>query len=128
MRELLIKNSISKDKKRTELFLSERFEKGEIIQEIEKRTVYKVKEILEFADVFDLELFLNRKKNEDSFLQRFIVRHRATRAGREQFIYKIVGEQYVIAKDKVFILKVSQYVKKTILLKDNSEKFIAEKS
>ena len=114
MRELLLKNFVSKDKKRTELFLSERFEQGGIVQEIEKKTAYRIKEILEFTDVLDLDLYLEQKKEQAPSVQRFIIRNRSARGGIDKSIYKIVANQYIVVKDKIIAISTSQYVKKTI--------------
>ncbi|HOW35227.1 MAG TPA: hypothetical protein PL155_02270 [Candidatus Omnitrophota bacterium] len=117
MHELLFRNSVSKDKKRTELFSSELMENTGAVQELEKKTVYAVKEILEFTDPFDLELFLNQKKKEGAPPQTFIIRNRNTRQRKDKVLYKVVGSQYVVLGDKVFVLQSSQYVKKTIAYK-----------
>ena len=124
MRELLFKNLVSKDKKRTELLLSEHFEGEGIVQDIEKRTVYRVKEILEFTDTSDLELFLSQKNKENSTSRRFIIKSRTTRTATSKFIYKIIGEQFVVLNDKVFRLEVSQCLKKVIIHKNKNEKDI----
>ena len=125
MRELLFKNLVSKDKKRTELLLSEHFEGEGLVQDIEKRTVYRVKEILEFTDTSDLELFLSQKNKDNSPPRRFIIKSRTTRTATNKFIYKIVGEQFVVLNDKVFRLEVSQCLKKVIIHKNKNEKSIA---
>lgn len=117
MRELLLKNLISRDKKRSELFLSEHFEKDGIVQDFEKRTVYRVLEILEFTDTVDLELYLTQKKKEDSDVQTFIIKSKNRRDGISRFIYKVVGHQYVVLADKIYVMKVSQYIKRTASLK-----------
>ena len=118
MRELLVKNFLSKDKKRKELFLSEHYEKEGIIQEIEKRTVYRVRAVLEFTDIFDLELYLNRKNSEgENSCQRFIVRSHNNKTGAHKFIYKTIGNQYVVADNKVIVLYVTQFLKRTIVRK-----------
>ncbi len=127
MRELLVKNRISKDKKRGELFLSEHYEKEDVIQEIEKKTVYKVKEILEFTSISDLELFLNQKNKDGVPTQRFIIRNRDAKTGTLKVTYKITGEQCVVLNEKVVIVKVSQYVKKTIISKKKNQEFPAGK-
>ena len=111
MRELLLKNFVSKDKRQKELFLSEHFESEGIAQDFEKKITYTVVDILEFTDTLDLELFLEQKKKED-LIQTYVVKARNTRAGINKFIYKIVGEQYVVFADKVFVLKISQYIKR----------------
>ena len=125
MRELLLKNLVSKDKRCAELFLSEHFERGGLIHEIEKKTIYKVKAILEFTGVLDLELFVDQKTKENAPTQRFIIRKRDTRAGCDKLFYKVTGEQFIVLNDKVMVLKLSQYVKKTIINKAQVEKFTA---
>lgn len=127
MREILIKNQLSRDKKRTELFLNEHFEKEGVIQEIEKKTVYRIKSVLEFTNVADLDLFLEQKKRENTVPSRFLIRSRDKRTATTRFLYKIVGEQFVLLKDKVVVMKVSQYVKKTITHKNETEKLSAPK-
>ena len=125
MRELLVKNFVSKDKRRTELFLCEHYENNGIVQEIEKKTVYRLKEILEFTDIFDLELFLERKKADIALRQKFVIRHQSKKTGTEKFIYKVVGDQYIVLSDKVVIFKMSQYVKKIIIHKDKAMNIIS---
>ena len=124
MREILVRNLVSNDKRRKELFLSECFENEGKLHEIEKRTVYKVKAILDFTSEFDLHLFIDQKLKEESNTQRFIIRKHDKRSGRDGLFYKVTGEQFVMLKDKVLILKVSQYVKKTIIHKDKAEQFL----
>lgn len=120
MRELFLKNLISKDKKRSELFFSEHFEKEGLIQDIQKKTVYRIKEILEFTDLFDLELFLERKKEDVAFHQTFVIRHYNSKTGCEKFIHKVLGNKYVVFKDRVIVLNISQCVKKTFINKKQS--------
>jgi len=67
MREMVLKNLISDDKRRRELFVSEHSEGKDIVQEIEKKSVYVIKEILEVTQNFDKELFLHQKKTEGLF-------------------------------------------------------------
>ena len=122
MRELLIKNLHSKDKKRTELFLNEHYEKEGVIQEIEKKTVYRIKSILEFTNASDLDIFLEQKKRENVPPSRFLIRSRDKQTATTRFLYKIVGEQFVLLKDKIVVMKVSQYVKKTVIRKNETEK------
>ena len=112
MRELLLKNLVSRDKKRTELFLLEHYEHNGIVQQIEKRTIYKIKEILEFTDFADLELFLKQKAKEDSSIRRFIIKSHISRNHTDKLIYKVIANQYVVLSGKIFVLKVSQYLKK----------------
>ncbi|GEM_PF-1855675 len=113
MHELLFKNRISPDKKQRELFLSEHFEKPNYSQDIEKKTIYKVKQVLEFSDPKDAELFLNKESAHNPHVERFIVKSRSKKDATDKFIYKIIGNQYVLLKDKIIVLKIVQYVKKT---------------
>jgi hypothetical protein len=125
MRELLVKNLVSKDKKRKELFLSEHFEKEGVIQEIEKRTVYRIKAILEFTDISDLELFLNQKSKEDFAEQRYVIKNRSNKSGIYKFIYKILGTQYVVLDDRIIVVFVSQYMKRTLFMKPKNSALLA---
>jgi len=115
MRELLFKNCVSKDRRKTELFLSEHLEKDGIAQDLEKKISYAIKDILEFTDICDLEVFLQQKAEDDHAVQTFIISNYNTKTGMARFIYKIVGEQYLVLGDKILVLKVSQYIKKTML-------------
>lgn len=117
MRELLLKNRVSPDKKISELFMAEHLDEGSLIQDFEKRMVYNVVDILEFTDAFDLELFLEQKRKEGHSPQTYIIKSRNSRMSKNKFFYKVVGKQYVVLNDKVFVLKVSQYLKKTVTLK-----------
>ncbi len=123
MRQLLLKNLVSKNKKRTELLLSEYHEAEGVTQYIEKRTVYSVKHIFEFTHISDIELFLEQKKKENIGSQTFIVRKYDSHRGGSKFIHKTQGLQYVILKDKVFILEMSQCIKKIVMNSD--KKFIS---
>lgn len=114
MRELLFRNVVSQNKKRRELLLSEHLEKDNFIHHVEKKMVYIIKEALEFNDPLDLEKFLNQKEKQEIPAQTFIVRSRNTREKMDKFIHKITGDQYVVTKDKIFVLKVLRYVKKTV--------------
>ena len=114
MRELLLKNYISPDKKRSELLLTEYFETEHSVLNFEKKTVYKVKETLEFTDIFDLELFLSQKKKEEIPPQTYIVKSRDKRKGRIKVLYKTVGIQHAVLGDKVFVVEVSQFVRKIV--------------
>ena len=120
MRELLLKNFVSKDKRRSELFLCEHYERNGTIQEIEKKTVYRLKDILEFTDIFDLELFLERRKEKITERQKFVIRYQSKRTGTEKLLYKVVGDQYIVLNDKVIIFHVAQYVKKIITYKNKA--------
>ena len=124
MREVLVRNLASQDKRRKELFLSEHFENEGKLYEIEKRTIYKVRAVLDFTSEFDLQLFIDQKLKEESNTQRFIIKKRDKRSGRDGLFYKVTGEQFVMLKDKVLVLKISQYVKKTIIHKDKAEQFL----
>ena len=114
MRELLFKNFVSKDRRKTELFLSEHFANNGFAQDLEKRITYRIKEVLEFTDIFDLELFLKQKSAQDTPSHTFIVRNQNSQRGTAKIIYKILGEQYLVVGDRIVIVKVSQHVKKTI--------------
>lgn len=108
-----MKNLISEDKRRRELFICEHSERDNIIQDIEKKTVYAVKEVFDVTSEFDLELFLRQKKTEGLFkpAKTFIVKIQDTKEGRTKFIYKVLGEQYIVVEDRVFLLGVTQYLK-----------------
>lgn len=123
MRELLLKNVASGDKKRTELFMSERFEEAGFLQEFEKKTAYVIKDVLEFTDVFDLELFLSQKKKEASYQETFLVKTRNNRFGQSTLLYKTVGNQYVVLGDKIFVIHVVQSLKKTITRIQTDKKY-----
>ena len=127
MRELLVKNRVSQDKRQRELFLAEHYEKGGVIQEVEKKTVYKVREILEFTHICDLETFLNQEGKRGSPFKRFIIKNHSTKTGTLKIIYKIIGEQYVILKDKILVVSVSQYVKKILIHRTAQKEMMAQK-
>ncbi len=120
MRKLLFKNTKSLNKKRSELFFAEHVQRGTITQDIEKRTVYRIKEILEFTDSLDLALFLDAKK-DDTKPQTFIINSLNTKKLVKTYTYKVIGEQLVVINDKVIILKVTYCYKRTII--DRSSHF-----
>ena len=102
--------------------MNEHYEKEGVIQEIEKKTVYRIKSVLDFTNIADLDLFLEQKKRENAAPSRFLIRSRDKQTGTTRFFYKIVGEQFVLLKDKVIVMKVSQYVKKIVTRKKEPEK------
>ncbi|MFH1360482.1 MAG: hypothetical protein ABIJ41_05530 [Candidatus Omnitrophota bacterium] len=114
MRELLFRNITSLERKRSELLLSEHFEESCSIQDVEKRMVYCVKETLEFTDPVDLVVYIEQKKKEEEHPHTYLVKTHDTQEGIHKFIYKIVGEQFVVVDDKVFVLKVVQSLKRTV--------------
>jgi hypothetical protein len=117
MREMVLKNLISEDKRRREIFLSERTERKNVVQALEKKTVCEIKEILEITQDFDLELFLQQKKAEGCSkpTQTFIIRIYDTKEEKDKFIYKVIGDQYLVVEDKIFLLHVVKYFKIEIL-------------
>ena len=117
MRELLFKNNISSDRKRSELLQTEYFETDNSVLNFEKKTTYMVKDILEFTDIFDLELYLSQKKKEALTPQTFIVKNRDKRKGRIKIIYKTLSRQHVVVGQKIFVLKVVQMIRKTVSYK-----------
>ena len=123
MRQLLFKNFISKDKRKAELFLSEHFEQNGIIKEIEQKTVYRIKEILQFPHKTDLDLYLKRCPLFKSSVQRFIVRKRTPRQGTENYFYKTIANQHLVIQDKVVILSTIRYIKRTLIRNQNQELF-----
>ncbi len=94
--------------------MSEHLEDNGVTQDYEKRVIYAVKGIFEYADKKELEEFLNDKVDNDLDPQTFIVKNRDTQKKSEQLTHKISGLQYVVLKEKVVILKVMQVIKKTI--------------
>ena len=119
MRELLLRNLTSRDKRRTELFFSEHFEKAGLVQDFEKKTVFSIKEILEFTDHIDLTVYLEQKSKEESTNQTYLIKSHDTEEDIHKYIHKVVGEQFVVLDDKVFIVKVSQYTKRMVSGKSN---------
>ncbi len=117
MRELLFKNSLSCDKKRSELFQTEYFETENSILNFEKKTTYMVKDILEFTDIFDLELYLAQKKKKEIPPQTFIVKNCDKRKARIKIIYKTLSHQHVVLGQRIFVLKVVQFIRKTVSFK-----------
>ena len=73
------------------------------MQDLEKRIKYRIKDVLEFTDTFDLELFLDKKSKEESSVRTFIIRNQNTKTGMTKFIYKILGEQYLVLGDKILV-------------------------
>ncbi|MFA5059233.1 MAG: hypothetical protein WC676_01215 [Candidatus Omnitrophota bacterium] len=119
MRELLFKNLVSKDRKRTELFLSEHLEKDGLAQHVEKRTVYKIKEILEFTQPADLQLFIDQRKKDAHQPQTYIIRTIDKKQATEKYICNMVGLQYAVLGDKIYVLEVSQGIKKIMTYQQN---------
>ncbi len=113
MREMVLKNMISEDKRRRELFCAEHSQRNNCTQDIEKKSIYAIKEILEITQDFDLELFLKQKKEKGLFkpTKTFIVKIQNTKEAKVKFIYKAFGDQYIVSGDKIFILNVAQYFK-----------------
>lgn len=113
MREMLLKNLISEDKRRREIFVSEHTQRENLIQDLEKKSVYVIKEVLDVTQDCDLELFLHQKKTEGLFkpAKTFIIKIRDTKQERVKFIYKVLGDQYVVLEDKIYLLGVVQYFK-----------------
>ncbi len=120
MREMVLKNLISDDKRRREIFVSERTERQNFIQALEKKSVYVVKEVLDVTQNFDLELFLLQKKSEGCFkpAKTFIIKIHDTHEGKDKFIYKVIGDQYLVLNDKIFLLGVVQYLKLEVIRND----------
>lgn len=113
MREILLKNLITDDKRRHEIFVSERSEGKDIVQELEKKSVYVIKQVLEITPDFDGGLFLSQKRREGLFkpAKTFIIKIHDTKEMKDKFIYKVLGDQYVVLEDKIFLLGVTQYLK-----------------
>ncbi len=113
MREMVMKNLISEDKLRRELFVSERTEGKNLVQDLEKKSTYVIKEILDVTQDCDLQLFLQQKKTQGLFkpAKTFIVRIQDSKEGKVKFVYKVLGDQYIVVKDRIFLLGVTQYLK-----------------
>lgn len=112
MRELLFKNLISANRKRKELFMLEHFEEEGVVRELEKRFVYTIKDIFKYRRKKELEAYLNERVEKDSVPQTYIVRSYDSREAREKIIYKITEIQYIVFKDKVVVLQLTQNIKK----------------
>lgn len=115
MKELLVRNFASPNKRKREFLTSEYRHQNGINQRIEKKTIYKVKEILQFTDCFDLELFLKRKKQE-ILPQTFIVRSCKKEEGQIKIVRKTISEVYAILDDRIFVIQVSYRAKTTITI------------
>ena len=120
MRELLMKNQLSCNKRCHNIFFLEHFEKDGFIQDFERKTVCIIKDILEYTDTSDLKLFLSRRKQADPARQIYIVKSSDSLKGSCRLIYKMTGTHYVILRDKIYVFKVIQYVKKSAVLSEVS--------
>ncbi len=112
MREMVLKNLVSPNKRRRELFVSESYRDQGISQKLEKKTIYVVKEVLEITSDFDLQLFINRRRKEGKLKpkQTFVTRVSNNNNAQEKIFYKIYGDSYAVIDDKLFIIKLIQHI------------------
>ena len=120
MRELLFKNCISADKKRTELLLTEHLERKRFTLDIEKKTIHAIKSVLAFTHPGDLHNFLKEFKEDHFAPQIFMIKKFNSDKREKKILCKIVGDQVVVLRNFIIILKTTQYVKK--IISDNSKK------
>ena len=113
MRELVLKNLISLDKKRKEIFVFESLEQQGFTQSLEKRVIYSVKEILPVPKNFDLQVFLDQRRGEGKLQpkQTFLTRICNKDKTNEKFIFKLHCDSYAVVNDKIFFVKFIQYLK-----------------
>ena len=113
MREMVLKNLVSDDKKRREIFISESLNEQGAIQKLEKRTIYIIKEVLKVTPDFNLQLILNQRQNEGKMQpkQTYFTRISNSNKSEEKFIYKVYGDSYAMIDDKLFIIRLVQYLK-----------------
>ena len=113
MRELVLKNLISPNKKRRAIFLSESYEKEGCLQKLEKRSVCVIKDIVQITDNFDIEAYLDRKKKDGKFnpQQTYIVKTHDSKKLRDKFIYKIQKDLYTVLDNKLYVARIVQNLK-----------------
>lgn len=110
MRELVLKNLMSQDYKKKEVFLSESYEKEGYLQRLEKQSVYIVEDIKKITGDFDLASYLDQKKHQGLLQPKhtYIVKIHDSKKGEDKFTYKICGDLYAIVDDKVYIIRLRQ--------------------
>jgi len=113
MRELVLKNLRSNDKRRKEIFLSESCERKGCLQKLEKRSVYFVKDVMQITDNFDLELYLDQKRNEGMLhpKQTEVIKTHNSKEAKDKFTYKVWGDLYAVLDNKVYLVGLTQYLK-----------------
>ncbi|MFC1704064.1 hypothetical protein ACFL1E_04710 [Candidatus Omnitrophota bacterium] len=113
MREMVLQNLVSANKRRRELFISESLQEPGLTQTLEKRTIYIVKEVLEITSDFDLQLFLDQRKKEGRLKpkQTFLTRVSSNKDNDEKIMFKVYGDSYAIVDDKIFIIRLIQHLK-----------------
>ena len=113
MRELLLKNRISSDRKRKDILLLESYERGGCLQRLEKRLTYAVKDIVRINDDFDLEAYLDQKRKEGQLEPRHthIIKSRNSKASKDEFTYKVSGDIYTVSGDKLYLINLNQCLK-----------------
>lgn len=113
MKELLLRNLISDDRRKKEILLSESCERKGCLQRLEKKSVYIVRDIMRMSDNFDLKSYLDQKKNEGllSPKQTYIIKSYDTKKSQDKFTYKVWGDLYAILDDKVYLVRLMQYLK-----------------
>ncbi|MFC1593931.1 hypothetical protein ACFL38_01225 [Candidatus Omnitrophota bacterium] len=110
MREIVLKNLVSANKRKREVCISESMDESGMTQKMEKRTIYVVKEVLEITSDFDLQLFLLQRTKEGKLKpkQTFVTRVSSQDQAEEKFYYKVYGDTYTIVDDKIFLITLIQ--------------------
>lgn len=110
MRELVLKNLMSQDHKKKEVFLAESYEKEGYLQRLEKQSVYIVEDFKKITENFDLAAYLDQKKHQGLLQPKhtYIVKMHDSKRGEDKFIYKTCGDLYAIVDDKVYVIRLKQ--------------------
>ncbi|MDP8266513.1 MAG: hypothetical protein P9M07_06160 [Candidatus Aceula meridiana] len=114
MREMTIQNLTSKDKTRNEVLFCEAFEREGIRRALERRNTCKIINVLEFEDQAHAEDFLSRESKKCPPPETRIVHLFNSDLAKDEVIYKISGNQYVVLGNRLFALKVSHSLKKIV--------------
>ena len=113
MRELVLKNIISDDHRRKDIVLSESCKQKDYLQKLDKRFIYTVKDIVPITKDFNLEAYLNHKKDEGQLQpkQTYIVKEHDSKTSKVKFIYRVCGDVYTASDNKLYLIGLTQYLK-----------------
>ncbi len=113
MREIVAKNITSKDRLKKDVSIFEILQKDGIVAKLKKRFLYFVMDVVEVKDPLGIDSLLEERQLASNTQppHRSILRLHDTKEGKDVFLYKAMGDLYVVLNNKVFFIRLLHYTR-----------------
>lgn len=113
MREIVARNITSRDRKKKDVLIFETFQEDGLVAKLQKRFLYFVQEVIEVEDPSEIDLLLEERTGSTKAQppHRNIFRFHNAKEGKDIFLYKTIGDLYIVIGNKVFFIKLLHYTR-----------------